>query len=234
MDKKRCIIFDFDGTLYPIIEFDSEQLLIHTLAAEADNAYRKEALRFIADDQAGCFLLEDFHKRYAAMAKRATTSHIDAVGRYLSTLVDQRDVQALITLKEKSGAHFIILSCGTENLAEAFLYHLGIANLFESIRAKRLDFAEEGKATLRIDIHTPEAKRVAVEELRMHYDTIIAVGDGPTDMPMLEAADLGLLIKWGQSAQDDRFETYPSLPSLARRIESYLESAPSADLTARR
>lgn len=54
MAMKHCIIFDFDGTLYPIIDFDSEQLLVHTLAQEKDEEFRREAMRFIADDQAGC------------------------------------------------------------------------------------------------------------------------------------------------------------------------------------
>lgn len=228
MKKDVCITFDFDGTLYPIIDFDSEQLLIHTLAQDADESYRGEALRFIADDQAGCFLLEDFHLRYAAMARRATPAHVDAVARQLAGLLNADDRDALIALKRQSEAEFVILSCGTENLAEAFLAHLGIADLFGSIRAKRLEFSEGGKTTVRVDIHTPEAKRVAVEELRARYRTIVAVGDGPTDIPMLEAADLGLLIDWGGTKTSDRFGVHTTLPSLCGAIATYLDSIRTA------
>ena len=228
MDKDTCIIFDFDGTLYPIIGFDSEQLLIHCLAQEADEAYRSEAERFIADDQAGCFLLEDFHLRYAALARRATPSHIDEVARRLAGLLDTRDREALARLKEESGADFVILSCGTENLAEAFLDHLGIRDLFSAIRAKRLIFTDGGEATVRVDIHTPEAKRRAVEELRDRYTTIVACGDGPTDIPMLEAADLGLVIDWRGSKESFPFETHTTLPSLCSAIETYISRAREA------
>jgi len=228
MNCDTCIIFDFDGTLYPIIDFDSEQLLVHTIAQTSDEVFRKEAQRFIADDQAGCFLLEDFHLRYAAMTRGSTAALVDEVGRHLAGLLSCDDRTSLVTLKKESRADFAIFTCGTENLADAFLTHLGIRDLFTSIRGKRLHFEEVGNTTMTIDIHTPEAKRRALEALRPCYRTIVAVGDGPTDIPMLEAADLGLVIDWHAQAMHTNFETHHSLPSLCRRIAAYLVSAAEA------
>lgn len=225
---KHCIIFDFDGTLYPIIDFDSEQLLVHTLAQEADDAFKREAMRFIADDQAGCFSLEDFHLRYAEMTRRSSAELVDRVARHLAGLLSQQDRASLVALKEGSEADFAIFTCGTENLAESFLSHLGIRTLFGSIRGKRLTFRKGEEATLTVDIHTPEAKRKALEELRARYSTIVAVGDGPTDIPMLEAADLGLIMNWGKTGASYPFETHHSLASLCTRIEGYLLSAKEA------
>ncbi len=79
-----------------------------------------------------------------------------------------------------------------------------------------------------VDIHTPEAKRSALEQLRPMYRTIVAVGDGPTDIPMLEAADLGLIMNWNTGEAPYPFETHHSLPSLCNRIEGYLLSAEEA------
>jgi HAD superfamily phosphoserine phosphatase-like hydrolase len=228
MAMKHYIIFDFDGTLYPIIDFDSEQLLVHTLAQEKDEEFRREAMRFIADDQAGCFSFEDFHLRYEEMIRGSTAAQVEQVARHLASLLSFEDRAALVALKEQSGADFAIFSCGTENLAESFLSHLGIRDLFESIRGKRLTFSEGEETTLTVDIHTPEAKRSALEQLRPMYRTIVAVGDGPTDIPMLEAADLGLIMNWNTGEAPYPFETHHSLPSLCNRIESYLLSAEEA------
>lgn len=228
MAMKHCIIFDFDGTLYPIIDFDSEQLLVHALAQEADDAFKKEAMRFIADDQAGCFSLENFHLRYEEMTRSSTAELVDQVAAHLARLLSQEDRSSLLSLKESSGADFAIFTCGTENLAESFLSHLGIRDLFESIRGKRLTFTEGEETTLSVDIHTPEAKRSALEELRPIYRTIVAVGDGPTDIPMLEAADLGLIMNWNTGTISYPFETHHSLPALCARISGYLLSAEEA------
>lgn len=225
MQNDVAIVFDFDGTLYPILDFDSEQLLIHLLAQEADENFRREAERFIADDQAGCFLLEDFHLRYAKMVRAATPALIDQVGKYLSTLLDEEDRKALKELRGRVAGEFIILSCGTENLAEAFLEHLGMPTLFSTIRAKRIHFNEGGEAHVSIDIHTPLAKMRAIVELRSQFTTIISVGDGPTDIPMLQASDLGLIIDWNGDGEDHPFETYRNLPEVTKRILDYLESA---------
>lgn len=225
---KHCIIFDFDGTLYPIMDFDSEQLLVHTLAEGEDEAFRAAAMRFIADDRAGCFHLEDFHLRYEQMTRRSSAKLVDQVALRLSGLLSDEDRAALVALKEQSGADFAIFTCGTENLVESFLSHLGIRDLFISIRGKRLHFTPGQEATLSVDIHTPEAKRLALEALRAQYAAIVAVGDGPTDIPMLEAADLGLIIDWHGEEASSRFETHHSLTSVCNRIAAYLASAEDA------
>lgn len=53
MREKSLTIFDFDGTLYPINTYDSEQLLILSAAKERGVLFKKRGKHFIAQDQRG-------------------------------------------------------------------------------------------------------------------------------------------------------------------------------------
>lgn len=223
MRERACIIFDFGGTLYPIAPYDSEQRLIRRVAASKGTLFRQRAKRFIAQDQAGKLIDDAFHKRYAHLVRTATPSMIDEVARDLSLFLSEEDIKALAALRCR--ADLAILTCGTENLVESFLQHIGLREHFFLIRGKRLVWDEMGRTHMVVDIDTPEAKAEALTHLRPLYRIIVAVGDGPTDRPMLQASDLGLIIDWNQNNRAYPFETHYSLESICARLLVYLESA---------
>jgi phosphoserine phosphatase len=105
---------------------------------------------------------------------------------------------------------------------------------FSFIRGKRLVRNEEGIFHLLVDIAGPEDKALAVDSLREDYKTIIAIGDGPTDIPMLEAADHGMIVAWNRQNRQYPFDTFPSLESAVLHSIDYLESNTRAPRSARR
>lgn len=223
MSKRDCVLFDFDGTLYPIAPYDSEQRLLRKNAEGKGTLFRMRTKRLIAQDQAGKLLDGAFHRQYARLIRSVTPKMIEDVAHDVSFLLTDSDVQALSDLAKQ--ADLAVLTCGTENLVEAFLRLAGLENHFFLIRGKRIIWDESGKAQLIVDIDRPEAKATALEELRLSYRTIIAVGDGPTDLPMLQASDFGLIIDWNKKQRDYPFETHSSLSSICTRILTYLDRA---------
>jgi phosphoserine phosphatase len=71
MSKRACITFDFDGTLYPIAPYDSEQRLIRKVASTKGTLFRQRAKRLILQDQKGTLIGDAFHKRYAHLVRTA-------------------------------------------------------------------------------------------------------------------------------------------------------------------
>lgn len=83
---------------------------------------------------------------------------------------------------------------------------------------------QKNKAYLQVNIGEAEGKRANLEALRETYENIVAIGDGPTDIPMLRAADLGLLLIWGAESSPHPFELHASLPSACERAKEFLTS----------
>jgi phosphoserine phosphatase len=232
MKEKSLTIFDFDGTLYPINSYDSEQLLILSAAKERGVLFKKRGKHFIEQDQKGVYDDASFHHRYEKLVKQATSTMIDEVADILLSSIGKREKDALLRLSHISDLG--ILTCGTENIARAFLQKLGMDDSFSFIRGKRLVRNEEGIFHLLVDIAGPEDKALAVDSLRADYETIIAIGDGPTDIPMLEAADHGMIVAWNRQNRQYPFDTFPSLESAVLHSIDYLESNTRAPRSARR
>ncbi|MGE4454929.1 MAG: HAD family hydrolase [Sphaerochaeta sp.] len=222
MPRTNLTIFDFDGTLYPIEEYDSEQLLIREGAKHRGALFKKRCKHFIEQDQKGVFNDTTFHQRYEKLVRHTTGEMIDAVAENLSARTGEPEREAILQLAKVSDLG--ILTCGTENLAHAFLEKLGLEKHFSFIRGKYLDRDPEGVQHLIVDIAGPQGKAEALEGLREKYETIIAIGDGPTDIPMLQIADLGLIVSWNSSKRTYPFETHEDLASAVRRSISYLQS----------
>ncbi|MDD4301106.1 MAG: haloacid dehalogenase-like hydrolase [Sphaerochaeta sp.] len=222
MREKSLTIFDFDGTLYPINSYDSEQLLILSAAKERGVLFKKRGKHFIEQDQKGVFDDASFHHRYEKLVKRATPAMIDEVADILLSSIGKREKDALLRLSHISDLG--ILTCGTENIARAFLQKLGVEDSFSFIRGKRLVRNEEGNFHLLVDIAGPGDKALAVDSLRADYKTIIAIGDGPTDIPMLEAADHGMIVAWNRQNRQYPYDTFHSLESAVLHSIDYLES----------
>jgi len=226
MNKKYLIAFDFDGTFYPLLPYDSEQRLVLTTAKGRGHLNRVRAKRMVQKDREGRMGLGEFNRRYHDMLGSCTPALIEEVAEDLFALVERKQYSPLKILSEK--ADLAILSCGTENIIHAFLAKHAIEHYFFLVSGKSLHFGEGSKPSIITTIGSPEEKRSVFSALKEKYDRTIAVGDGPTDIPMLEEADLGLIIDWRGKGAKYPFDTYADLHTSLERCLTYLEKAEEA------
>lgn len=226
MNKKYLIAFDFDGTLYPILPYDSEQRLVLATAKNRGHLNRLRAKRMVQKDNEGKMRLGEFNRRYHDLLGGCTSSQIEEVAADLFSLVDPNQFSLLKNLADK--ADLAILSCGTENLIHRFLALHKIDHHFFQVSGKSLHFNKGAKPDIKYTIGNPEEKRAVFAKLKSTYTQSIAIGDGPTDIPMLKEADLGLIIDWSGGEKKYPFETYTDLDTSLKRCLAYLEKAEEA------
>ncbi|HKL59741.1 MAG TPA: HAD family hydrolase [Sphaerochaeta sp.] len=226
MKKKHLVAFDFDGTLYPLVPYDSEQRLVLSTAKDRGHLNRLRAKRMVLKDSEGRMGLGEFNRRYHDLLGGCTPAHVEQVAKDLFSLVDAKQFALLKELAEK--ADLAILSCGTENIIHSFLSLHKVDHLFFQVSGKSLHFNNGQKPDITCTIGSPEMKSTVFAELKKKYAHAIAVGDGPTDIPMLKEADLGLIIDWSGKAAQYPFETYPDLHSTLKRCLAYLARADEA------
>lgn len=226
MKKKNLVAFDFDGTLYPLVPYDSEQRLVLSTAKNRGHLNRVRAKRMVLKDSEGRMDLGEFNRRYHDLLVGCTAEQIEEVALDLFALIDTEQFALLQELSAK--ADLAILSCGTENIIHSFLSLHKINHHFFQVSGKSLHFGKNSKPDISCTIGSPNEKRSVFAELKGQYTHAIAVGDGPTDIPMLEEADLGLIIDWNGKAARYPFETFPDLHSTLKRCLTYLEKAEEA------
>ncbi|AEV28504.1 haloacid dehalogenase superfamily protein, subfamily IB, phosphoserine phosphatase [Sphaerochaeta pleomorpha str. Grapes] len=223
MEKDTLIAFDFDGTLYPIDPYDSEQLLMLACSAKKGTLNRKRTKLAVRQDQKGNMDWAAFTASYRLHTKSCNEDLIQSVTKALLGKVHPADFEALRQLSSRSD--FAIISCGTENLVEAFLQALGISDLFIGIWGKRLHFSEDRKTSMEIHVKGPQDKARVLDALGKDYARTIAIGDGPTDIPMLQSADLGLIVDWKGKGNSYPFETFSSLDDACRKANLFINGA---------
>ncbi|WP_320130404.1 HAD family hydrolase [uncultured Sphaerochaeta sp.] len=209
MPKSTLIAFDFDGTFYPIAPYDSEQLLMLKCAASKGLLNRTRAKRAVIKDMKGCSDWQTFTDDYRLHTRSFHQELIDSVVDELIKAVKDEQFELL---EELHGvADLAIISCGTENLIHAFLERKNIADLFMGVWGKQFHFIEGSSSSMEIHVHGAQDKKRLLQELRQGYGQTIAIGDGPTDIPMLKSANLGLLVDWtGKKESPYPFKSFSS------------------------
>ncbi len=223
MKKNNLVAFDFDGTLYPLVPYDSEQRLVLSTAKDRGHLNRVRAKRMVVKDSEGRMDLGEFNRRYHDLLGGCTPNHVEEVAEDLFALVDPKQFTLIKALSEM--ADLAILSCGTENIIHSFLALHKIDHHFIQVSGKRLYFDNPVKPSIKCTIGSPEEKKEVFVKLKSKYAQAIAIGDGPTDIPMLEQADLGLIVDWSGEEARYPFETFADLHSALERCLAYLREA---------
>jgi phosphoserine phosphatase len=194
--KINTIIWDFDGTLIPNDPYDSEQtlmmykikelggknsFLIHTLARLLIYADQKEQLRKV------------FKRFYIRFLTGTSVAIFDPVCRRLAAKISPTDRRVLRQLANL-GHRMIVLSCGTANLSEHTLQHADLGDCFEIFAGNRFESENGMLSAMTLHIPDPEDKVRFLVDLKIDPDRCMAVGDGYTDIPMLDWAKMPVIV----------------------------------------
>jgi len=218
--KPYTIIWDFDGTLIPNDPCDSEQTLmmykLHEAGAKISIFTRTLARLLIYADQKE--LLRKLFKRfYIRLMTGSPTDIFDPVGRRLAAKISETDRRAIMQLANM-GHPMIVLSCGTVNLSEITLHKAGLGDCFEIYAGNRFESANGNISAMTQHIPNPEDKVRFLAAQKIDPSRCLAVGDGYTDIPMLDWAKISVLVdKTGRKQMkyaDKNYHFVRSLPEI--------------------
>lgn len=190
------IIWDFDGTLIPNDPYDSEQILMMYRLSESGQkvpaftrilaglliyADRKEHLRKL------------FKRFYIRLMTGSSADIFDSAGRKLAAKIPPADRNALMQLANQDH-RMIVLSCGTVNLSEITLQKAGLGECFEIYAGNRFETHNGRISGMTLHVPNPQDKLRFLAERQIEPERCVAVGDGYTDIPLLDWAKIPVLI----------------------------------------
>jgi phosphoserine phosphatase len=218
------IVWDFDGTILPSVPYDSEQTLLLYLLRQpgAKIPLREKIMARIA-------LFSDRHELFPRLFKRVYTrlltgapaSLLDPVCKDLAARISAQDRSVFSKLKEL-GFPMIVVSCGTRDLITRVLKEAGIEECFQRIEGNRFRIEDGRIAGFESLMADPAAKvRVLTESCGLASAQVVAVGDGYTDIPLLDWAGVSLLIDRGgkKAAKMRRYRAIGSAPEILELLE---------------
>lgn len=216
--KNIVLALDFDGTLYPIEKFDSEQLLaLESIKYKKSN--EDEIKVFIDHDKRGMLLPSQFNALYESFLSGVDEKSVYDAIRHIFTYFDKKNLESLKRILSLDYIRPAILSCGSDVLINAFLEEAGLYYDFH-ILAK--EFTKTGGKLDHLVYHVKhiDDKKSELIRLKEKYDALsVAVGDGPTDKSMLEASDYPFIITWGKKRDNFGFEEIENFDELEKKIE---------------
>lgn len=194
--KTDTIIWDFDGTLLPLAPDDSEQTLMRYKLDETvpRPSYIVRAIaRLLIGADRRQMLRKTFKRFYIRLMKGTPTAVMDQIGRRLSDRIPPQDRQAITRLKSEN-YRMMVLSCGTADLSARTLTNAGLGDCFEAIAGNRFKISQGLINGMTLHVPNPVDKVKWVKNKGISADESIAVGDGYTDIPLLDWAKIAVLV----------------------------------------
>lgn len=194
--RAYAVVFDFDGTILPSVPWDSEQTLLLARAAEARSPWalvRRWYARWIALADRRGWLGSGFKGRYTRLLRGCPVDLLDEVASTLALRVP-KDTRGCLRELRARGHRLLVASCGTADLSERILRAAGVVHCFEAVVGNRFVFERDRIAGMRLEVPSPAAKLQAVQAMGLDPESTVAVGDGPTDLPLLRWARFPVVV----------------------------------------
>ena len=197
-NTKRVIIWDFDGTLLPLQPYDSEQALLRYKLDHTKLTLCKRLITHLiiyADMHEWFryrFLRSRFKQFYQWSLKGTTVQTLEDVTDQLATTICRADRHTLLKLKETHD--MFVLSCGTADLSLRILEYAGLGQCFKAIIGNRFKIRHNRITGVSFYVRMPQDKLTHVKRQRICAEKAIVVGDGYTDIPLLDWAAVPILI----------------------------------------
>jgi phosphoserine phosphatase len=116
----------------------------------------------------------------------------------------------------------MVLSCGTADLSERVLKIAGLLNCFSLIEGNRFQFDEDRINGMELRLPDPKGKLHMMQKLNLSPVSTMVVGDGYTDLPLLDWSALPVLIdrsgKKKKYFSDRNFYFISSIPEIVNII----------------
>jgi len=219
------LVWDFDGTILPLAPFDSEQsLLLHRMnqPQQPFGLLKKAYVKAIIYADRRERLRKTFKMSYIRLLKGAPAKVLDEVCRDLAEKISMADRKVFWKLKA-DGYDLLVLSCGTADLSERVLRFAGIIDCFSRIEGNRFQFEADRIAGMQLRLPNPKDKLNMIKKLNLRPDRTIAVGDGYTDLPLLNWASIPVIIdrsgKKKKQFTSHNFYFISSVPEIMNIIE---------------
>lgn len=219
--KTYTIIWDFDGTLLPIEPYDSEQFLLMYKINYSKNKihfYNRLAVRALiyADRKQW---IKSFNKRSLPFLMGTKIEILDQVCGRLADKISATDRQALLDLKA-AGHRMLVLSCGTADLSERILEAAGLGHCFDAIEGNRFRIENQKIAGMHSRLQNPADKLNYVRRRAIAPEGTLAVGDGYTDIPLLDWAGMAALLDpAGKKRKKFQKKNYHFIASVAEVVK---------------
>jgi phosphoserine phosphatase len=194
--EKFTIIWDFDGTILPIAPFDSEQSLLRYRMNQSEQPFgllKKASAKAIIYADRREWFRKTFKKAYIRLLNGAPASTLDDVCRNLANQISTADRNSLRNLKN-AGYDMIVLSCGTADLSERVLKVAGLSDCFSMIEGNRFQFELDHITGMDLRLPNPDDKLEFAKNLELSPERTIVVGDGYTDLPLLNWSSIPVMI----------------------------------------
>jgi len=194
--RTETIIWDFDGTLLPLSPYDSEQtLMLYKLDETVPRPpYIVRAIaRLLIGADRRQVLRKTFKRFYIRLMMGTPTAVMDQIGRRLSDRISSQDRQTIVRL-QSDHYRMMVLSCGTADLSERTLTNAGLGDCFETIAGNRFKISQGLINGMTLHVPNPVDKVTWLTKKGISPDEVIAVGDGYTDLPLLDWAKISVLV----------------------------------------
>ena len=220
--KATTIIWDFDGTLLPLAPYDSEQTLMRFKLDEIDSrpaSIVRAVARLLIFADRRQMLRKTFKRVYIRLMQGTPAAVMDQVGKRLSDSISAEDRQTIVRLKSL-GYRMFVLSCGTADLSERTLQNAGLGDCFEAISGNRFKINNGLIDGMTLHVPNPIDKVKWVKKMGLSPANTIAVGDGYTDIPLLDWAKISVLVdRSGKKRGQYRHKNYRFISSTSEILE---------------
>lgn len=182
------IIWDYDGTILPLNPYDSEQFLLDYIGKSKDypiSFVKKIISRAVIYGDQKELLGHSFKKYYNQILCGLDSTVLELVVKALSKLIPDENIETLLFCAEK-GFKMSLVSCGTGNLNLGSLEKRGVADLFDSYASNFFTFKDGKFSGMEFNILRGTDKVCYAEKMGWNREKTIAVGDGYTDIPILD------------------------------------------------
>lgn len=187
------VVWDFDGTLLP---FDSEQALLKRLSLSPRTKLgwlRAIWGRILAWGDRTGLLGDRFKTLYMGCLRGLSTIDLDEAAAHLARRISSEDRVAVRRIAACS-RRMVIISCGTGDLIERVLAAAKLADCFQAVEANWFTFWMGRVEGMDLGVHLAADKVAAAARLGVVWPRTVAIGDGLTDVPVLDAARWPILL----------------------------------------